>query len=60
MGMSGYVIDIQDKAMEDFARDEINETKLRQILEGTGLDRDDVEMWVIQAEELQREYRSGN
>lgn len=60
MGMSSYVIDVQDKAMEDFARDEISETKLREILEGTGLDRDDVEMWVIQAEELQREYRSAN
>ena len=60
MGMSSYVIDIQDKAAEDFAWDKINETKLREILESTGLDRDAIEGWVTVAEELQREYRAGN
>lgn len=46
MGMSGYIMDIQDKAAEDFVEAKITEAEFRKILESTGLDWDTVDGWV--------------
>lgn len=51
MGMSDYVIDLRENAADEYVAGRLDEQDFRTALKRTGLDRDEIDGWVLAADE---------